>query len=88
MTIPAAIFGFLIASLCGALYHLARGGRGWRLPLYLILAWAGFAAGHLVGAWFGWPFLKLGALNTGAATIGSLVFLGLGDWLSRMERMS
>ena len=85
MTIPALLFGFLIASLYGALYHLARGGGFWRLLFYLALGWAGFAAGHYAGAWLNWSLLPLGAWNFGAATIGSLIFLGAGDWLSRIE---
>jgi hypothetical protein len=85
MTIPSLLFGFLIASLYGALYHLARGGRFWRLLLYLLLAWMGFAAGHYLGLWLNWILLPLGAWNFGAATIGSLIFLGAGDWLSRIE---
>ncbi len=85
MTIPALLFGFLIASLIGALYHLARDGGFWRLLLYLALAWAGFAAGHFLATWLGWVFLPIGDLNLGAAMTGGLVFLGVGDWLSRIE---
>ncbi len=85
MTIPAVLFGFVIASLYGALYHLIRGGTGLRLLMYLALAWAGFAAGHLAGLWRGWTLLPLGPLNLGVETIGSLLFLGLGDWLSRIK---
>jgi len=85
MSTPALLIGFLIASLYGALYHLARDGGFWRLLLYLLLAWAGFAAGHYLGLWLNWVLLPLGSWNFGAATIGSLIFLGLGDWLSRME---
>ncbi len=85
MTIPALLFGLLIASLFGALYHLARGGKLWRLLLYLVLAWAGFAVGHYVGVWQNWVLLPVGPLDLGTATIGSLAFLGLGDWLSRIE---
>ena len=86
MSIPALILGFVIASLYGALYHLARDGGIWRLVFYLALAWAGFAAGHFAGVWLGWEFFPLGELNLGAATIGCLVMLGAGDWLSRIER--
>ena len=88
MTVPALVFGALLASLLGALYHLALGGPGSRLIIYLALAWAGFALGHLAGSWFGWNFLQAGPLNTGAALVGSLIFLGLGDWLSRVDRTS
>lgn len=85
MYLPALILGLLIASLYGALYHLVRNGGFWRLVLYLALAWLGFAAGHFLATWLGWVFLPIGELDTGPATLGSLVFLGAGDWLSRIE---
>ncbi|MGE5250399.1 MAG: hypothetical protein ACM3QS_09325 [Bacteroidota bacterium] len=86
MTLPAFLLGGLIATLYGALYHLARGGAAWRLLLYLLLAWAGFASGHLIASLWGWTVLQVGPLNLGPATIGSLFFLAIGDWLSRVER--
>jgi hypothetical protein len=84
MTLPGLLFGLVIASLYASIYHLARGGSAWHLFLYLALSWAGFTAGHWLGYWLGWSFLRLGPLNMGAATIGSLILLGLGDWLSRL----
>lgn len=85
MTVPALLFALLVAILYGALYHLLRGGGFWRLLLFLILSVLGFAAGHLVGLWRGWVFLPLGSLNLGISTIGSILFLLTGDWLSRVE---
>lgn len=85
MTIPSLIFAFLIASLYGVLYHLIRGGGLGRLLLFLIFGWAGFALGHLVGIWQGWVLIPLGELNMGLSTLGSLVLLVLGDWLSRIK---
>ena len=85
MTIPSLIFAFLIASLYGALYHLIRGGRLRRLLLFLILGWTGFVLGHLVGIWQGWSLFPLGELNLGLSTLGSLVFLLTGDWISRIR---
>lgn len=86
MTFPALMFGFVMASLYGTLYHLIRGGIPWRLLLYLFLSWMGFAAGHLLGGWLGLRLPQIGPLHAVAGTIGSLLFLGLGDWLSRIER--
>lgn len=83
MTLPSLLFALLIALLYGALYHLLRGGGFWRLIFFLVLSVLGFAAGHLVGLWRGWIFLPLGSLNLGMSTIGSILFLFLGDWLSR-----
>ena len=85
MTIPSLIFAFLIASLYGALYHLIRGGGLGRLLLFLILGWAGFALGHLIGIWQGWQLIALGELNWGLSTLGSLVLLVAGDWISRIR---
>ena len=82
MTIPSLIFAFLIASLFGALYHLIRGGGLGRLLLFLILGWVGFAVGHLAGIWQGWILFQLGELNLGLSTLGSFMFLVVGDWVS------
>ena len=85
MTLPTLLFALLIALLYGALYHFVRGGRFWRLFLYFSLSILGFAAGHLVGLWRGWILLPVGSLNVGLSSIGSLLILILGDWLSRIE---
>lgn len=85
MTLPTLLFALLVALLYGALYHLLRGGGFWRLLLYLGLSILGFVAGHLVGLWRGWAFLPLGSLNLGMSSIGSILILVIGDWLSRIE---
>lgn len=85
MTLPALLFALLIALLYGALYHLLRGGGFWQLIMYLVFSTLGFAAGHLFGLWRGWVFLPLGSLNLGMSTIGSILILLIGDWLSRFE---
>ena len=85
MTLPALLFALLIALFYGALYHLIRGGGFWRIFLYFSLSIFGFVAGHLIGVWRGWVFLPLGALNFGLSSLGSILFLVLGDWLSRIE---
>lgn len=85
MTVPSAIFGILISTLYGALFHLWRGGGAGRLLLYLMLSWAGFWVGHLVGQILGWSFAHLGPLNLGMASVSSAVFLLIGHWLSLVE---
>jgi hypothetical protein len=77
MTIPALLFGFISASLYGALFHLVRGGRPARLFLFMALSWLGFALGHIIGNWYGWLLFHIGPLNFGAATIGSILLLAL-----------
>ncbi|NWG35535.1 MAG: hypothetical protein HXY42_13965 [Chloroflexi bacterium] len=85
MTLPALLFALLVASLYGALYHLLRGGDFWHLLFCLASSLLGFAVGHWFGSWRGWVVLPIGALNLGLSTIGSLLFLLMGDWLSRVE---
>jgi hypothetical protein len=85
MTLPAVLFGFLVSSLYGVIYHVFRSDRPGGIPWFLGWSWAGFAAGHLVGILRDWSFFEIGPLNLGMGTIGSAIFLGLGDWLGRRE---
>jgi hypothetical protein len=85
MTVPTLLFALLIALLYGSLYHLLRGGGFWRLVLYLVLSVLGFVIGHLIGLWRGWILMQLGSLNLGMSSLGSLLILVIGDWLSRIE---
>ncbi len=85
MTLPTFLFAILIALLYGALYHFIRGGNGWRLLLYFGLSILGFMAGLWIGAWRQWQFILLGSLNLGMGTIGSILFLSVGEWLGRVE---
>jgi hypothetical protein len=85
MTLPTVLFALLIALFYGAVYHLIRGGGFWRLILYFGLSIFGFLVGHLIGLWRGWMFIPLGSLNFGLSSLGSLMVLILGDWLSHME---
>jgi hypothetical protein len=85
MTLPALLFALLLAMFYGALYHLIRGGGFWRIFLHFSLSILGFVAGHMIGLWRGWVFIPLGALNFGLSSVGSILFLVLGDWLSRIE---
>ena len=83
MTLPAALLGFLIASLYGALFHLWRGGGLGRLFLYLVLAWLGFFGGHFLATWRGWILFQVGPLNFVIATLGVILILFVGDWLAK-----
>jgi len=86
MTLPSILIGIVISSLYGAAFHLWRGGGPGRLILYLLLAWIGFWIGHFVGNAAGWTFFSLGPLRLGAATLGTALSLGVGYWLSLVER--
>ena len=86
MTVPSILIGVIISSLYGLAFHLWRGGGLGRLIFYIMLAWAGFWIGHLVGNYLSWTFLSLGPLRLWTATIGAIISLGIGYWLSLVER--
>jgi hypothetical protein len=86
MTIPSIIIGIVISSLYGVAFHLWRGGGFGRLILYVVLAWVGFWIGHLIGFYQNWTFASLGPLRLGSATVGAIITLGIGYWLSLVER--
>lgn len=85
MTLPALLFGFLVATLMGAAFHLWKNGGLGRLILYLLLAWIGFWTGHIVANALGWRFLSVGPLRFGVAVLSALLFLGVGHWLSLVK---
>jgi len=85
MTLPAILFGMIISTLYGALFHLWRGGSVGRLIFYLCLAWAGFWIGQFLAIQLGWTFLSVGSLHLGLATALSAVFLFAGYWLSLVQ---
>jgi len=85
MTVPALLFGILVSTLMGAALHLLAGGSLWRLGAFILVAWVGFWAGHVLGGNLGWTFLGVGPLNLGAALLGGLVALLIGYWLSLVQ---
>ena len=85
MSTPILLLGIIVSTLYGAAFHLWRGGKAGRLLLYLILSWVGFWVGHLISSRLEWDFGTLGQLHLGAATLGSLLFLFVGYWLSLVE---
>jgi hypothetical protein len=85
MTLPTLLFALLLVLLYGSLYHLVRGGGFGRLLLCFLLSLFGFAMGHLVGLWRGWLWFPVGSINLGLSSLGSLLILVFGDWLTRIE---
>jgi hypothetical protein len=85
MTYPAILFGIILSTFYGSVFHLWRGGGIGRLVLFLVFGWIGFWVGHGVGSHFGFTFDLVGPLNLGMASLGSLVFLLFGYWLSLVE---
>ena len=82
MTVPAILFGLLLSTLYGAAFHFWRGGGPGKLLLYILLSWLGFWAGHSLSGFMKMSFGDVGPLHFGMATIGSLIFLAAGAWLS------
>ena len=85
MTFPAILFGIVLSSVYGTAFHFWKGGSLSKLFLYVILAWLGFWIGNYIDGLIGWSFAAVGPLNTGMATLGSALFLFVGDWLGRIE---
>jgi hypothetical protein len=85
MSIPTLFLGLILSTLYGALFHLWRGGNAGRLLLYVLLAWFGFWSGQLLGNYFNISFDTIGQLHIGAATLGSVIFLAIGYWLSLVQ---
>lgn len=81
MNLTTLVFGGLIATLYGALFHLVRGGGLGRLLVYIILSWIGFWAGQFLAEQQNWDLFNVGNLHIGAATISSLVVMFLGHWV-------
>ncbi len=88
MSMPMFLLGLIISTLYGAIFHLWRGGNAGRLLLYLLLSWIGFWVGQLLGNLFNISFDVLGQLHILFSTLGSLVFLGVGYWLSLVQAES
>lgn len=86
MTIPTLLIGSVIAILYGVLFHLWRGGRISRLILYIALSWVGFWIGQLIASYFEFTFFSIGQLHLGMASLTSLLFIGVGYWLSLVDQ--
>lgn len=85
MPIPTIVFGVLLSTLYGAIYHLLRGGATRVMLVFILLSWAGFWLGDALGWYLGWSFAGVGNLNAGMGTISSFIFLLAGDMLRRLR---
>jgi hypothetical protein len=86
MTIPALLFGFLVSTLMGAVFHLWKDGGLGRLLLYVLLAWVGFWGGHILANALGWTFGSIGPLRLGMALLVGGATIYAGYWLSLISR--
>ena len=85
MTFPALLFGIVLSTAYGTAFHFWKGGSLKKLFLYILLAWIGFWCGQVVASKLDWTFAAVGPIYTGLATLGSALFLFVGEWLSRVE---
>jgi len=85
MSIPTLLLGLILSTLYGALFHLWRGGNAGRLLLYVLLSWVGFWVGQIIGNLLNLSFETIGLLHIGTATLGSIIFLAIGYWLSLVQ---
>jgi hypothetical protein len=74
---PTLIFGFIVATLLGAAFHLVFGGDARRLALFLLGGWVGFGLGHVVGVIFAINIFNIGTLRIVSASVGALLVLTL-----------
>ena len=85
MTIPSLLLGVLIASACGFLFHVIRGGRLPRLFLYLITALGAFFIGHFISELLDWRLMRIGTLNLFPAILATIVGLIVASVLAGPE---
>lgn len=86
MTTQSLFLGWLIATACGLLYHLIRGGPLRRLLLYVLTAWVAFFVGHWIGNGLKWTTLRIGPLNLLPALLGTLLGLVVADILAGSQK--
>lgn len=85
MNVSTYIFGLVMATLLGAVFHLWKDGGFWKLVIYIILSWVGFFLGHFIAKSAGLSFMTVGSLYLGGGVIGSIIFLFIGHWFSRID---
>jgi len=85
MSLPTILFGVVLSTLYGAIFHFLRGGNSRKLLIDLALALVGFWAGDLLGWYMGWTFWPVGVLNAGMGTVVSLALLLIGDLVSHIH---
>lgn len=83
MNSATSIFGLVIATLIGALFHLWKDGGFWKLALYLLSSIIGFFTGHWLAGGFNLNLLTVGGLRLAGAVAGSVVTLFLVNWLGQ-----
>lgn len=72
---PTLALGAVLSTVYATLFHLWQNGDTAALRHYLLAAWLGFAAGHLMGDVLGIQLLQVGQLNVVGGTVGALIAL-------------
>jgi hypothetical protein len=85
MNIASYLFGFILATLLGAVFHLWKDGGIGRLVFYLLLSWLGFLIGHWAAKSLGLGLMNIGPVNLAGGVVGSIIFLFLGNWIGKVE---
>lgn len=73
MLSPALILGVILSTSYAALFHLWQQGDTPALRRYLVAAWLGFAAGHIISNVAGIHWFQAGHLNVLSGTVGAAV---------------
>ena len=81
MTIPAFLFGCLVATLLGSLFHLWKGGGLLHILLFILFGIGGFWLGHLAASYWELALWNIGPIHFGPALILCIGFLFLAHWL-------
>jgi hypothetical protein len=76
----------LLATFLGSVFHLWKGGGGGRLLFLLALSWLGFYLGHLAGNIWNIQFLRIGPIQGGFGSLGSILLLVLGNWFTQLDK--
>ena len=85
MNISSYLFGFIIATLLGAIFHIWRDGGIGRLLMYLLLSWLGFLVGHWAAIGLELKLMNVGPVNLAGGIVGSVIFL-LGHWFGKIDQ--
>jgi hypothetical protein len=86
MPSPSVIFGFILATLYGAVFHFILGGDARRLAFFLLASWLGFTLGHIFGLMFGINVFNIGPLRTFSATLGAWLAVSVARFLTGNRR--
>jgi hypothetical protein len=70
-----------LGSIYAAGFHLIRGKRIWKLPLFWLASLLGFAVGHLAGVLLGWDLALIGETHVVEGTLISWLLLLFADWM-------